>query len=959
MVSTLTPQSVTSTPAPTVIEDGLRKLRIERTIDDPFEFGRIYFPKYWFQKSPDFHKEIMDLATHRDNSEWENKNNLNTLVLAAPRNHSKCIKHDTKVLLSNGSSIFIEDIQVGQKIISLNESTLKFEHDEIVAKTESGVKALIKIKTKTGKIISMTKDHKVLTFDGWKLAGDLTLSDKIASPRSVPILTAIQSKTREELRLMTYLIAEGSLTTPTTIRFTNSDDCVINDFKQCASSMGFSISHITGITWSLKTGSKAPLEWTRSLGLQGHSAINKLFPDWVFQLPPEQKWEIIDAMMVTDGYFAKTARQGGISLANEKLIDQIKELFMHVGIIATKRYAHNDKAGAWTLLFGSESVELMLNNCGLMQKRKAAEFVVAGSTSGRSYTDNYAPSLQKSIGHSEWFRDNRCRIDAPYDMTRGKVQKIISLIKSSPNCPVSPQTLSRLETLENADVFWDSIVEISQDEPALTFDVETKINHNIVTNGIITHNSTLITFLYVIWSLVTQRKFFTVIISDISRISVGHTRNIKEEFESNERLCNDWGIILGRDWESLAGAAKGEKEKWTDEEFVIGFKKWDRYNNCWSNELEERAKVLARMANNPLRGLRFGFRRPDLVIADDLENDELVDTAVQREKLAQWWDSAVEPMIEPPPIGQIILVGTVLHYGSLLNQMLGRPDLYVTRRYQAITTKEDEYGIKQQVPLWPERFSMERLAALKAKNVLAFQKEYMNDPRDDSTRTFRSSWMQWYDAKDLGYKPTTKKWFFKGKPITFYSGVDWSVGKDDQSDFFAMVMIGRTSDNDIVVFDVVSERLDVANQVNRIIQQNQTYAIQMNGIEGNGFQHALIQQVLKKSLIPIREINHVSRKRKQIRIEGMAPLFEQSKIFLRKCTESEVQRDNVTQEPDNGQGYYHDELRMVVVHPEFWKMYEQLMTYPRSQYDDILDALEMAIETSRSGRRLFDEILVV
>ena len=173
--------------------------------------------------------------------------------------------------------------------------------------------------------------------------------------------------------------------------------------------------------------------------------------------------------------------------------------------------------------------------------------------------------------------------------------------------------------------------------------------------------STLITFLYVIWSLVTQRKFFTVIISDISRISVGHTRNIKEEFESNERLCNDWGIILGREWESLTGAAKGEKEKWTDEEFVIGFKKWDSQNNRWSGELEDRAKVLARMANNPLRGLRFGFRRPDLVIADDLENDELVDTSIQREKLANWWDSAVEPMIEPPPVGQIILVGTVLH----------------------------------------------------------------------------------------------------------------------------------------------------------------------------------------------------------------------------------------------------------------------------------------------------------
>jgi len=471
--------------------------------------------------------------------------------------------------------------------------------------------------------------------------------------------------------------------------------------------------------------------------------------------------------------------------------------------------------------------------------------------------------------------------------------------------------------------------------------------------------STLITFLYVIWSLVTQRKFFTVIISDISRISVGHTRNIKEEFESNERLCNDWGIILGREWESLTGAAKGEKEKWTDEEFVIGFKKWDSQNNRWSGELEDRAKVLARMANNPLRGLRFGFRRPDLVIADDLENDELVDTSIQREKLANWWDSAVEPMIEPPPVGQIILVGTVLHYGSLLNTMLNRSDLYMTKRYQAITTKEDLDGVKVQVPLWPERFSLERLAALKSKNVLAFQKEYMNDPRDDTTRTFRSSWIQWYDANDIGYRMQSRKWYFRGKPLVFYTGVDWTVGKDDQSDYFALIMIGRTPDNEIVVFDIVNERLDVANQVNRVIQQNQSYSIQMNGIEGNGFQHVLIQQVLRKALLPIREIRHISRKKKQNRIEGLAPFFEQSRIFLRKCTESEIKRDELTNEPRTDEGYNYDETRMAIVHPEFWKMYEQLMTYPRSQYDDILDALEMAVETARTGKRLFDEILLV
>jgi len=40
------PSLVSAIPAPVALEDGLRKWRIEKTIDDPFEFGRIYFPKY-------------------------------------------------------------------------------------------------------------------------------------------------------------------------------------------------------------------------------------------------------------------------------------------------------------------------------------------------------------------------------------------------------------------------------------------------------------------------------------------------------------------------------------------------------------------------------------------------------------------------------------------------------------------------------------------------------------------------------------------------------------------------------------------------------------------------------------------------------------------------------------------------------------------------------------------------
>jgi phage terminase large subunit-like protein len=195
--------------------------------------------------------------------------------------------------------------------------------------------------------------------------------------------------------------------------------------------------------------------------------------------------------------------------------------------------------------------------------------------------------------------------------------------------------------------------------------------------------------------------------------------------------------------------------------------------------------------------------------------------------------------------------------------------------------------------------------------------------------------------------------------MTFFTGVDWTVGKDDQSDFFSIIMVGKTIDNDIVLFDIVNEKMDVANQINRLIMQNQSYTIQMNGVEGNGFQHVLIQQVLRRSLVPIREIRHLSRKRKQIRIEGMSTLFEQGKIYLRKCTESEISKDELTNDPSAEDGFHYDETRSVVVHPEFWNFYEQLMTYPRSENDDMLDAMEMSLEVSKNGRRAFEEVLLI
>ncbi|MBT7080156.1 MAG: hypothetical protein HN929_01595, partial [Chloroflexi bacterium] len=51
--------------------------------------------------------------------------------------------------------------------------------------------------------------------------------------------------------------------------------------------------------------------------------------------------------------------------------------------------------------------------------------------------------------------------------------------------------------------------------------------------------------------------------------------------------------------------------------------------------------VMPRGAGQQVRGNLFNMYRPDLIIADDLENSESVMSAEQREKLKSWWFSDV------------------------------------------------------------------------------------------------------------------------------------------------------------------------------------------------------------------------------------------------------------------------------------------------------------------------------
>lgn len=138
---------------------------------------------------------------------------ISTKMLLLGRGLGKCIDGDTDITMANGTRKKMRDIQVGDKIVSYNERFGCFEPDTIKHKWASGKKDCLRITTYSHKQLTLTPDHRVLTFDGWKRAGELVKGDRIAAPCNIPVFTFNkQAYSDEEIRLLAYFLAEGSTT---------------------------------------------------------------------------------------------------------------------------------------------------------------------------------------------------------------------------------------------------------------------------------------------------------------------------------------------------------------------------------------------------------------------------------------------------------------------------------------------------------------------------------------------------------------------------------------------------------------------------------------------------------------------------------------------------------------------------------------------------------------------------
>lgn len=353
--------------------------------------------------------------------------------------------------------------------------------------------------------------------------------------------------------------------------------------------------------------------------------------------------------------------------------------------------------------------------------------------------------------------------------------------------------------------------------------------------------STVMSLIYPLYMTAMKRRRFVVIVSDTATQAEDHLGNIYQELLENDRLIQDYPHLALPD---LADYAK-KRTKRTAKDFITrgGY------------------SFVAKGAGAGLRGLRRGTQRPDLIVVDDLENDELVRTPEQRAKLRDWFSKSLSNLFGPDG-GQLLVIGTILHRESLLASLLGPdgPEVYAKRLYRAI---DAQGGV-----LWPDVWTAEKLAQKRAEiGSRAFASEYLNDPVDDSLTLFKQGWI---DGARVPAAPALAR---------VAVGIDPSITAT--GDACGIVALGRGKDGRGYVLEDATKRGTPAEWARAALDCAARVGASVLVAEGNQGGE-MVAQTLRSVLRPGEHmprliVTHASRS-KQARAEPVAAIYERGEV---------------------------------------------------------------------------------
>lgn len=314
--------------------------------------------------------------------------------------------------------------------------------------------------------------------------------------------------------------------------------------------------------------------------------------------------------------------------------------------------------------------------------------------------------------------------------------------------------------------------------------------------------------------------------------------DIQAELENNRRLIADFGVqkSIG-DWQEGSFSTTGG----------ISFEALGR-------------------GQSP-RGLRVGQYRPDYILIDDLDDDELSRNPRRVREMTAWVKEALFGSLDVGR-GRFIMVGNLISKNSVLYAMTQNKKMTVSTVYAV-----DKDGN----PTWPSKWTKEEAQEYKDfVGYASWEKEMMHNPITSGS-IFKHEWIRYKKILPL----------HKYEEIICYT--DPSFKSSRSSDYKASRLWGRTG-KELHLLDCYVRQDTIGGMVRWLydlherLPENVTVAYYM---EANFMQDMILDEFEAEGLLRGYQLPIIGDKRKKPdklqRIQNISPLWERGLVYYNEA----------------------------------------------------------------------------
>lgn len=403
-----------------------------------------------------------------------------------------------------------------------------------------------------------------------------------------------------------------------------------------------------------------------------------------------------------------------------------------------------------------------------------------------------------------------------------------------------------------------------------------------------TFKSSIVTIGFTLQYLLNDPNARILIDSETYSKAKNFLAEIKGHLEDNKKFREIFKTIHGVYPDD---GKKNPSVRWTDSMVDLA---------CRTQKRKE-PSIMCSGIDKSINGMHF-----DLVIMDDLHSEKNVTNKEQIEQVIEHY-KLVFSLLDPGC--PAIVIGTRWDYQDLYQYILEN-ERY---RYNIIIRAAVENGKL----LFPERLTIEFLDEQKrVQGNYIFSCQYMNNPVDDETATFKQSYFrhtEWSLVQD--------------KPINWYVAIDPSY-EGQYSDYAAFVLVGMDYQQELYVRQIHRAKMNYSEIINLMFEWHIKYQPRVMALETiatqKNIQYMLNNEQKNRGIwLPVKEIKSRTAS-KESRIEALAPYYEFGRVH-------HIKEANQI-----------DELEYELLH------------FPKGSHDDVIDALATILEiaTPPTGRRV-------